>query len=78
MKNLLKGYVWEPLPVKMILIRSSEYNNNKEKDFHITAWNKLAKKGLDTIVLDVAHYDVFKNATALENMAKEIEQRHSS
>lgn len=78
LKNLLKGYVWEPLPVKMILIRSSEYNNNKEKDFHITAWNKLAKKGLDTIVLDVAHYDVFKNATALENMAKEIEQRHSS
>ncbi|MEM8523602.1 MAG: amino acid adenylation domain-containing protein [Bacteroidota bacterium] len=59
--NLLyKRYTWQAIEEKIVLIRSSEFSNLPEKDYHVHQWQKLAGKGLEVHVVEGHHLTLFE------------------
>jgi thioesterase domain-containing protein len=72
--NLIyEAYIWKPLPVKITLIRSSEYVLNHQKNEKVKKWNKLALNGVDTYVVDGNHIDLF-NEPEVKQLADQLRQ----
>ena len=72
--NLISAaYIWKPLPVKITLIRSSEYLSNDRKNEKASQWNQLALKGVDTYVVDGNHRDLF-NEPEVKELAVQLSQ----
>ncbi len=58
--KLYGDYFWESCEEKVTLIRSSEYNDDPEKDFHIERWTAIALGGLSTHVVPGKHLTLFE------------------
>ncbi|MEM6698998.1 MAG: thioesterase domain-containing protein, partial [Bacteroidota bacterium] len=70
--NLLyKRYTWKPIKEEVVLIRSSEFANLEEKDYHIHQWQKLAKKGLEVHVTEGHHLTLFEEPE-VQGLAEKI------
>jgi len=70
--NLLyKRYTWQDIDEKVVLIRSSEFANQAEKDYHVSQWQKLAKKGLEVHVVEGHHLTLFEEPE-VQGLAKKI------
>ncbi|MBX2846050.1 MAG: hypothetical protein KTR13_07530 [Saprospiraceae bacterium] len=53
-------YHWTPIEGKVILIRSSEFSNRSDKNYHLEAWNELAQGGCEVFVVDGKHKTLFE------------------
>lgn len=72
--NLISSaYVWKPLPVKITLIRSSEYLSNDHKNEKFRKWDTLALNGVDTYVVEGHHRDLF-NEPEVKQLAEQLKQ----
>ena len=67
------AYIWKPLPVKITLIRSSEYLSNDRKNEKYSKWNELALNGVDTYVVEGKHRDIF-NEPVVRDLASQLRQ----
>ena len=56
---------------KITLIRSSEFNNRRDKDHHIERWSELAKGGLEVHVVPGHHISLFEEPE-VEGLAKKL------
>ncbi|MEM6963222.1 MAG: amino acid adenylation domain-containing protein [Bacteroidota bacterium] len=59
LNQLYHHYSWKPFDGKITLIRSSEFAQRKDKDIHITQWQKLAKGGLEVHTTEGHHTSLF-------------------
>jgi amino acid adenylation domain-containing protein len=79
LNNLYKFYNWKPFDGKVHFIRSSEFAQRPDKEFHLRQWQKLAKKGVDVHVVEGHHLTLFDEpevqglANHLKEALKEIE-----
>ena len=73
LNTISEAYVWKPLPVKITLIRSSEYLTNDRKNEKFSKWNTLALNGVDTYVVDGDHRNLF-NEPEVKQLAEQLRQ----
>jgi len=52
-------YTWKPLHEKMVLIRSDEFSQRKDKQFHLDSWNILSKGNLEVHTIPGHHLSMF-------------------
>lgn len=67
------AYVWKPLPVKITLIRSSEFLANERKNEKFSKWNNLALDGVDTYVVQGNHRNLF-DEPEVKQLAEQLAQ----
>jgi thioesterase domain-containing protein/acyl carrier protein len=60
LNKLYADYSWEPVDTSIHFIRSSEFHKRSDKKYHLTQWNKLAKKGVSTHVVEGHHISLFQ------------------
>lgn len=73
LNSISAAYIWNPLPVKITLIRSAEYILNPRKNEKASQWNQLALNGVDTYVVDGQHRDLF-NEPEVKQLADQLRQ----
>ncbi len=59
LNQVYADYHWKPFSGKIHFIRSSEFQKRRDKAYHLTQWNKLAKGGLEVHVVDGHHFTLF-------------------
>ncbi len=60
LNKMYANYHWKPYDGKIIFIRSTEFQNRNDKKYHLTQWNKLAKKGIELHVVEGHHISLFE------------------
>ncbi len=60
LNQLYKYYEWRPYDGEIIFIRSSEFAEREDKDYHISQWTQLAKGGLAVHVVPGHHLTLFE------------------
>lgn len=71
LNKLYSNYTWKPVESKIILMRSTEFSQRKDKQFHLDQWNLLAKNGLEIYEVEGKHLTLF-NEPAVEGLAKAV------
>jgi amino acid adenylation domain-containing protein len=72
--SILKAqYHYNPVQTKVHLIRSSEFINRQDKNYHIDIWEILSTNKLTTYPVDGDHNTIFEGNSAVE-MAQTIER----
>lgn len=66
-------YHWNPLQTNIHLIRSSEFTNRQDKNYHIDVWETLSKHELKTYQVSSDHKNIFEGNSVTE-MAQIIEK----
>ncbi len=64
--KIMSTYKWSPQHLEIVLIRSSQNNEDKYHDYHILNWQMLAKGGLQTKAIESDHRGIFKDQAAVE------------
>ena len=59
-QRAINHYQFKSYPGRITLIRSSEYNNRSDKDWHLARWSKIAQKGLDCHVVPGDHSNILQ------------------
>ncbi len=59
LNKLYADYHWKAFNGKIYFIRSSEFHDRSDKNYHLVQWNKLAKKGVDLHVVSGHHLTLF-------------------
>lgn len=73
LNKLYADYSWLPIDSKIYFIRSSEFHNRKDKQFHLTQWKKLAKGGVQTEIVPGHHISLFEEPE-VQHLALKINQ----
>jgi thioesterase domain-containing protein/acyl carrier protein len=73
LNELMYDYQWNPVQTKVHLIRSSEYANLQNKNYHIDVWETLSKHQLTTYQVNGEHKTIFEGNSVIE-MARTIEK----
>ena len=60
LNTMYANYHWQPYNGKIIFIRSTEFHNRTDKNYHLTQWNKLAKEGIELHVVPGHHLSLFE------------------
>ena len=60
LNNMYADYHWQPYDGKIIFIRSTEFHHRTDKKYHLTQWNKLAKKGIELHIVAGHHISLFE------------------
>jgi thioesterase domain-containing protein len=68
---LSRNYTWEPYDGIITLIRSSQFNADSMRDFHIPHWKELALKELKVHVIEGRHDSLFEEPD-VKNLAAQI------
>ena len=71
--RLYEDYFWEPCDEKVTLIRSSEYNDDPNKNFHIERWTAIALRGLNVYVVPGEHLTLFEEPD-VQNLASQLQE----
>ncbi|NER84248.1 MAG: hypothetical protein F6K42_32880, partial [Leptolyngbya sp. SIO1D8] len=71
--KLYEDYYWEPCQEKVTLIRSSEYNEDPNKNFHLERWSAIALGGLSVYVVPGEHLTLFEEP-AVEHLARQLQE----
>jgi amino acid adenylation domain-containing protein len=59
LNNLYVKYVWRPIQEEVVLIRSREFSERKDKIFHLQRWKALAQGGLEIHEIEGHHLTLF-------------------
>lgn len=59
LNDLYVKYSWKPVSDKVVLIRSSQFSQRKDKQFHLDRWNHLAQSGLEVLEAEGHHLTLF-------------------
>jgi thioesterase domain-containing protein/aryl carrier-like protein len=73
LNKIYADYEWRPLDVPIVFIRSSQFAETPQKQFHLDTWNYLAPAGMDLRVVPGTHLGLFA-APEVEGLAATIEQ----
>ncbi len=60
LNKMYADYHWHPYNGKIVFIRSTEFHHRNDKKYHLTQWNKLAKKGIELHVVEGHHISLFE------------------
>lgn len=60
LNKLYADYHWQPYAGKIHFIRSREFSERKDKQYHLTQWRQLALGGLEVHVVDGHHLHLFE------------------
>lgn len=60
LNDMYVKYTWRPLEDKIVLIRSSEFSQRKEKGFHLEQWRLLAGDQLEVYEVEGKHLTIFE------------------
>lgn len=60
LNGMYTKYSWRPLKNKVVLIRSKEFSNRKDKFFHLDRWNYLGGEELEVYEVDGSHLTLFE------------------
>ncbi len=71
--KLYEDYYWKPCQQRVTLIRSSEFNNDPNKNFHLERWGALAEGGLDIHVVEGHHETLFEEPE-VQNLAAKLQE----
>ena len=71
--RLYEDYFWAPCQEKVTLIRSSEYNEDPNKNFHIERWTAIALGGLSVYVVPGEHLTLFEEP-AVQPLARQLQE----
>ena len=77
LNHIYATYHWQPLDEKIVLIRSSEFSQRKDKKFHLEQWNNLAIKGLEVHEVPGHHLTIFEEPE-VEDLASMINKQISN
>jgi thioesterase domain-containing protein/acyl carrier protein len=66
-------YHWNPVKVNVHLIRSTEFANLQDKNYHVDVWEALSKHKLTTYQVNSDHKTIFEGNSVVE-MAQTIEK----
>lgn len=66
-------YSWSPFSGKIQFIRSSEFHQRPDKQYHLDQWKKLAKGGLEVHVVPGHHLTLFKEPE-VQGLARKIRE----
>lgn len=69
--SLNRDYTWKPYTGKVTLIRSTEFNSDPLKDYHIPHWQELAAEGLEVHVVESTHDAIFEEPD-VQNLAQQL------
>ncbi|MEM6769335.1 MAG: hypothetical protein AAF597_02025, partial [Bacteroidota bacterium] len=70
LNDIYRQYNWKPYAGPILLIRSTEFANRPDKDYHLTTWRSL----VDTVAVEVTegkHLELFQEP-AVTGLAKTI------
>ena len=70
--KLYEDYYWEPCQERVTLIRSSEYNEDPNKNFHLERWSAIALGGLSVYVVPGEHLTLFEEP-AVKHLARQLQ-----
>ena len=73
LNDMYNQYTWKPYDGSITFIRSTEFAERKDKDIHLTQWEKLAKGGLDVHVVKGHHTTLFAEPE-VEGLAEKIKE----
>lgn len=73
LNNMYAMYDWKPFDGQIHFIRSSEFHNRTDKKYHLTQWNKLAKKGVKLHVVEGHHTSLFEEPE-VEGLSEKINE----
>lgn len=59
LNTLYVGYTWKPLDARIVLIRSTEFSQRKDKRFHLERWTKLSQGNLEVHEIAGEHLTLF-------------------
>lgn len=76
LNDLYTSYTWKPIDEKVVLIRSSEFSERKDKEFHLKQWVKLAKKGVEVCEVKGHHLTLFEEPE-VQGLAKALNEHIS-
>ncbi|MEZ5039492.1 MAG: condensation domain-containing protein [Saprospiraceae bacterium] len=71
--DLYLQYEWTPYQGKVTLIRSRQFHENKNNDYHLTQWGDLAAEGLATYVVEGNHDTLFDEPD-VQHLARQLQQ----
>ena len=71
--RLYEDYFWAPCQEKVTLIRSSEYNEDPNKNVHIERWTAIALGGLSVYVVPGEHLTLFEEP-AVQRLARQLQE----
>lgn len=76
LNDLYVTYKWKPIEDRVVLIRSTEFSQRKDKGFHLKRWQFLALNRLEVFEVDGHHLTLF-DEPEVEGLTKTID-RHLS
>jgi len=71
LNDLYTKYSWEPIDDNIVLIRSKEFSNRRDKTFHLEQWKKLALGNLETHEIEGHHLTLF-DEPEVQGLAKAL------
>lgn len=60
LNDVYVNYTWKPIEDKIVLIRSTEFSQRKDKGFHLKRWQFLAGQQLEVCEVEGHHLTLFK------------------
>ncbi|MEM9886415.1 MAG: condensation domain-containing protein [Bacteroidota bacterium] len=73
LSQMYLDYRWQPYDGSILFLRSSQFNTQDGKEFHLEVWSKLIKGGMDVEVSEGRHRELFKSP-AVMNTARILRQ----
>ena len=71
LNELYARYNWKAVPTTIHFIRSTEFANRSDKDYHIEQWTKLAGEKLEVTVVEGHHLTLFEEPE-VQGLAKAV------
>lgn len=73
LNKMYADYHWNPVEDSIHFIRSEEFHNRKDKNYHLTQWQKLAKGGIKLHVVPGTHLTLFEEPH-VQGLAAKIDE----
>ena len=77
LNDMYVNYTWQPIDNKVVLIRSSEFSQRKDKGFHLERWKFLAGEQLEIDEVTGKHLTLFEEPE-VQGLTKKVAEHLSS
>jgi amino acid adenylation domain-containing protein len=76
LNDVYVNYTWKPVSNRVVLIRSTEFSQRKDKAFHLKRWQQLAGQHLEVCEVEGHHLTLF-DEPEVKGLTKAIEEHLS-
>lgn len=76
LNDVYVNYTWKPVSNRVVLIRSTEFSQRKDKTFHLKRWQQLAGQRLEVCEVEGHHLTLF-DEPEVKGLTKVIEEHLS-